>query len=333
MNILVTGAAGFIGFHLASRLASDGHRVVALDNLNDYYAVSLKQARVEQLDGVPFHRIDIADLASLEALFARERFTHVVNLAAQAGVRHSVEHPHEYGHSNLTGFLNLLDVCKRHDIEHLLYASSSSVYGRQRTLPFRETDPVDQPASIYAATKRANEMMAYSYADLHQLPSTGMRFFTVYGPWGRPDMAPCLFAASLLRGEPIDIFNHGRMARDFTYIDDVIECIVRLLPLTPKPAPAPNAERRAPHEIYNLGRGKPIALLDFVATLETRLGVTATKHFKQMQPGDMERTWADTHKLQSLIHYTPQVTLEQGIDRFVGWLLDYRGLVLDAMAA
>ncbi|WP_110692092.1 SDR family NAD(P)-dependent oxidoreductase [Salinicola halophyticus] len=329
MNILVTGAAGFIGFHLASRLASDGHRVVALDNLNDYYAVSLKQARVEQLHGVPFHRIDIADLASLEALFARERFTHVVNLAAQAGVRHSVEHPHEYGHSNLTGFLNLLDVCKRHAVEHLLYASSSSVYGRQKSLPFRESDPVDQPASIYAATKRANEMMAYSYADLHRLPSTGMRFFTVYGPWGRPDMAPCLFAASLLRGEPIDIFNHGRMARDFTYIDDVVECIVRLLPYPP----TVDAERSAPHDIYNLGRGKPIALLDFVATLEARLGVTATKHFRQMQPGDMERTWADTRKLQSVIHYTPQVSLERGIDRFVDWLLDYRELLLESMAA
>ncbi|MEC8918432.1 MAG: SDR family NAD(P)-dependent oxidoreductase, partial [Pseudomonadota bacterium] len=203
MKILVTGAAGFIGFHLANRLARDGHEVVALDNLNDYYAVSLKQARVDRLTGVPFHHLDIADLASLDALFAREGFTHVVNLAAQAGVRHSVDHPHEYGRSNLTGFLNVLDVCKRHGIEHLLYASSSSVYGRQKTLPFRETDPVDQPASIYAATKRANEMMAYSYADLHQLPATGMRFFTVYGPWGRPDMAPCLFAASLLRGEPI----------------------------------------------------------------------------------------------------------------------------------
>ncbi|WP_110655771.1 SDR family NAD(P)-dependent oxidoreductase [Salinicola halimionae] len=333
MKILVTGAAGFIGFHLADRLVREGHNVVALDNLNDYYAVSLKQARVEQLSGVPFHRIDISDLASLETLFTRERFTHVVNLAAQAGVRHSVDHPHEYGHSNLTGFLNLLDVCKRHDVEHLLYASSSSVYGRQKTLPFRETDPVDQPASIYAATKRANEMMAYSYADLHRLPSTGMRFFTVYGPWGRPDMAPCLFAASLLRGDPIELFNHGRMARDFTYIDDVIECIVRLLPLPPKPAPTPNLERRAPHEIYNLGRGKPIALLDFVDTLEKRLGTTAIRHFKQMQPGDVEQTWADTHKLRSLIHYTPQVTLEQGIDHFVTWLLEYRRLVLEAMTA
>ncbi|WP_110709986.1 SDR family NAD(P)-dependent oxidoreductase [Salinicola sp. CR57] len=329
MKILVTGAAGFIGFHLADRLAREGHSVVALDNLNDYYAVSLKQARRERLTGIPFHRMDIADLESLETLFARERFTHVVNLAAQAGVRHSVEHPHEYGRSNLTGFLNLLDVCKRHDIEHLLYASSSSVYGRQKTLPFRETDPVDQPASIYAATKRANEMMAYSYADLHRLPATGMRFFTVYGPWGRPDMAPCLFASSLLRGEPIEIFNHGRMARDFTYIDDVVECIVRLLPH----APHPDADRPAPHEIYNLGRGKPVALLDFVDTLEKRLGVDATRHFKQMQPGDVERTWADTHKLRSVIDYTPRVSLEEGIDQFVTWLLDYRELMLDAMAA
>ncbi|WP_110647303.1 SDR family NAD(P)-dependent oxidoreductase [Salinicola peritrichatus] len=327
MKILVTGAAGFIGFHLADRLARDGHDIVALDNLNDYYAVSLKQARLEQLSGVPFHAVDIADLPALEKLFARERFSHVVHLAAQAGVRHSVEHPHQYGHSNLTGFLNLLDLCRRYRIEHLLYASSSSVYGRQETLPFRETDPCDRPASIYAATKRANELMAYSYADLHRLPATGMRFFTVYGPWGRPDMAPCLFAASLLRGEPIDVFNHGRMARDFTYIDDVVECIVRLLPL------APDGRGGTPHDIYNLGRGEPVALLDFVETLERALDIPAIRHFKQMQPGDIERTWADTGKLRSAIDYTPRVPLERGIERFVAWLLDYRGLLLDAMAA
>ncbi|GHB27078.1 NAD-dependent epimerase/dehydratase family protein [Salinicola rhizosphaerae] len=327
MNILVTGAAGFIGFHLADRLARDGHRVVALDNLNDYYAVSLKRARLDQLSGPVIETTDIADLPALEALFRRERFTHVVNLAAQAGVRHSVEHPHEYGRSNLIGFLNLLDVCKRFEIEHLLYASSSSVYGRQETLPFKETDPVDRPASLYAATKRADEMMAYSYADLHRLPSTGMRFFTVYGPWGRPDMAPCLFAGALLNGNPIDIFNHGRMARDFTYIDDVVESIVRLLPL------APGEDAGAPHEIYNVGRGEPVALLDFVELLERTLGIQATKRFRDMQPGDIERTWADTHKLQSMIDFKPQVSLEVGIERFVAWLKDYEGLLLESLAA
>ncbi|WP_110633575.1 NAD-dependent epimerase/dehydratase family protein [Salinicola salarius] len=327
MKILVTGAAGFIGFHLTLRLVNDGPAVVALDNLNDYYAVSLKGARLERLGDVPFHTIDIADLKALDALFAQERFTHVVHLAAQAGVRYSVDHPHEYGLSNLTGFLNILDVCNRYQVEHLLYASSSSVYGRQETLPFRETDAANQPASIYAASKRANEMMAYSYADLHRLPATGMRFFTVYGPWGRPDMAPCMFAASLLRDEPIDVFNHGRMARDFTYIDDVVECIVRLLPLPPR------GQDSAPHEIYNLGRGEPVALLDFVETLECAMGATATKHFKQMQLGDIEKTWADTEKLRSVIHYTPQISLEVGIERFVAWLENHRELLLESVGA
>ncbi|WP_251976573.1 SDR family NAD(P)-dependent oxidoreductase [Salinicola avicenniae] len=327
MNILVTGAAGFIGFHLADRLARDGHRVVGVDNLNDYYSTALKQARWGRLRHLRVETLDIADLPAMESLFARERFTHVVHLAAQAGVRHSVTHPHAYSHSNLTGFLNVLDLCQRYAVEHLLYASSSSVYGRQATLPFRETDPADHPASIYAATKRANEMMAYSYADLHRLPATGMRFFTVYGPWGRPDMAPCLFAGSLLRGEPIEIFNHGRMARDFTYIDDVVESIVRLLPR------APSREGLAPHEIYNIGRGSPVALLDFVETLERTLGIAAIKRFKPMQPGDVERTWADTQKLQATVGYTPTVSLETGIRSFVDWLLDYRGLLLEEVAA
>ncbi|MCM2973362.1 SDR family NAD(P)-dependent oxidoreductase [Larsenimonas suaedae] len=319
MTILVTGAAGFIGFHLANRLAREGHRVVALDNLNDYYAVSLKKARLAQLEGPCIETIDVADLPALEALFARERFTRVVHLAAQAGVRHSVTHPHEYGRSNMIGFLNVLDVCTRFNVEHLLYASSSSVYGRQETLPFRESDPVDRPASLYAASKRANEMMAYSYADLHRLPATGLRFFTVYGPWGRPDMAPSLFAERLMRGEPIDIFNHGQMARDFTFVDDIVESIVRLIPK------APGAAGETPHAIYNVGRGEPVSLLSFVELLERALGVTAHKRFKPMQPGDVERTWADTSALQAVTGYRPQVSLEVGIERFVDWIKRYHG--------
>lgn len=327
MRILVTGGAGFIGAHLAARLVREGHHVVALDNFNDYYAVSLKRARVAQVSELQVSTIDMGDLATLEALFARERFSHVVHLAAQAGVRHSVNHPHVYGHSNLTGFLNLLDLCHRYRIEHLLYASSSSVYGRQAHLPFQENDPVDCPASLYAATKRANEMMAYSYADLHRLASTGMRFFTVYGPWGRPDMAPCLFADRLLRGDPIDVFNHGRMARDFTYIDDVVECIVRLLPRIP------SSEAHAPHELYNVGRGEPAPLLGFIDALADALGVVAKKRFTPMQAGDIERTWADTTKLRNAIGYVPQVSLETGIERFVEWLQHHSELMRTTVAA
>ncbi|WP_353979107.1 SDR family NAD(P)-dependent oxidoreductase [Salinicola endophyticus] len=325
MKILVTGAAGFIGFHLTRRLAAEGHSVVALDNLNDYYAVALKQARLERLGKVPFVRQDIADLAALDALFARERFTHVMHLAAQAGVRYSVSHPHQYGHSNLTGFLNLLDVCQRHAVEHLLYASSSSVYGRQQRLPFCESDTVDTPASLYAATKRANEMMAYSYADLHRLPATGLRFFTVYGPWGRPDMAPCLFAERLLRGDPIAVFNHGRMARDFTYIDDIVESLVRLLPH------APAGDTDAPHALYNVGRGDPVALLDFIDTLESALDARAPRDFQPMQPGDIERTWADTTRLREATGHVPQVPLETGIERFAAWYREQRPLMQQVM--
>ncbi|WP_106476333.1 SDR family NAD(P)-dependent oxidoreductase [Phytohalomonas tamaricis] len=311
MKILVTGAAGFIGFHLVRRLLDDGIEVVGVDNLNSYYSVALKQARLAMLPEAAFRRIDVADRDTLEALFVTEGFSHVIHLAAQAGVRHSITHPYGYGTSNLVGFLNILEACRHHDVRHLLYASSSSVYGRNDTLPFKESDRVDQPASLYAATKRANELMAQSYADLYGLKSTGLRFFTVYGPWGRPDMAPWLFAERILRGEPIDIFNNGEMARDFTYIDDVIEAMVRLVMQCP--------EQQPPHRILNIGRGKPMALLDFITTLEQALGREAYKNWLPMQQGDVERTWADTSALEAVTGFVPKVSLAEGVTQFANW--------------
>lgn len=332
MKFLVTGAAGFIGFHTARRLCAEGHDVVGIDNLNDYYSVELKQARLAQLDGLPnfhFHTLDITDRDALFGLFAREGFQRVIHLAAQAGVRYSVERPEVYVESNISGFLTVLEACRHFHPEHLVYASSSSVYGLNDKLPFATEDPVDRPASLYAATKRANELMAYTYAHLYGIPSTGLRFFTVYGPWGRPDMALFKFTDAILQGRPIDIYNNGLMSRDFTYIDDIVEGIVRVQarpPLAPPHAQGGTPHSRVPSKLYNIGRGAPIKLLDFIESLEAALGIEAQKNFLPLQPGDVERTWADVDELAELIDYRPATSLHTGVANFVNWYRAYYGI-------
>ncbi|CAD5375706.1 Uncharacterized 37.6 kDa protein in cld 5'region [Pseudomonas sp. OF001] len=318
MKFLVTGAAGFIGFHVARRLCAEGHEVVGIDNLNDYYSVALKEARLARLAELPgfsFQRLDIVDKAGLLALFEAQRFQRVIHLAAQAGVRYSVDHPEVYVESNLSGYLNILEACRHFPVEHLLYASSSSVYGLNDKLPFATRDPVEQPASLYAASKRANELMAFTYAHLYGVRATGLRFFTVYGPWGRPDMALFKFTDAILHGRPIDIYNDGQMSRDFTYIDDIVEGILRLQALPPAGA--------VPSKVYNIGRGEPVRLLDFVECLEAALGVEAQKNFLPLQPGDVLRTWADVDELAELIDFRPATTLQSGVSHFVNWYRDY----------
>ncbi len=330
--VLITGAAGFIGFFLAERLLRAGLPVVGIDNLNDYYDPKLKQARLDILSQYPrfaFQKLDLADRSGLAALFDRHRFGHVVNLAAQAGVRYSIENPHAYAHSNLTGFLNLLDECRRNPVEHLVYASSSSVYGGNRNLPFSVHDSVDHPVSFYAATKKANELMAHSYSHLYGLPATGLRFFTVYGPWGRPDMAIFKFTKAILEGKPIQVFNHGEMQRDFTYVDDIVEGVARLIPLAAAPDPAfdpsaPDPGRSwAPHRIYNIGNSRPEKLMDMIAALEDLLGRAAVKQFVDMQPGDVLATYADVADLEDAVGFRPATPLREGLERFVAWYRDY----------
>ncbi|RMH53025.1 MAG: NAD-dependent epimerase [Zetaproteobacteria bacterium] len=334
-TVLVTGAAGFIGFHLARRLLERGDRVVGIDNLNDYYEVALKQARLDQLTdrpGFTFHRLDLADRAGMEALFSAHRFDRVVHLAAQAGVRYSLTNPHAYVESNLVGFLHILEGCRQHEVAHLVYASSSSVYGANESIPFSVHDNVDHPVSLYAASKKAGELMAHSYSHLYRLPTTGLRFFTVYGPWGRPDMAYFLFARAMVRGEPIKLFNHGAMQRDFTYIDDIVEGVVRVLDHIPAGDPAWDGaspdpgSSRAPYRIYNIGRGQPVALTDFVALLEQALGVEANRQMLPMQPGDVPVTFADVADLARDVGYRPATSLEEGMARFVAWFREYSGL-------
>ncbi|MCR5352648.1 MAG: NAD-dependent epimerase [Bacteroidales bacterium] len=312
MKVLVTGAAGFIGFYLVQRLLDRGDEVVGIDNLNDYYPVSLKEARLAQVRSGRFRfvRMDLADREALPALFAAERFDAVVNLAAQAGVRYSVENPWAYVDSNLVGFVNVLECCRHYPVRHLVYASSSSVYGGNEKTPFSEEDRVDDPVSLYAATKKSCELMAACYSRLYGIRATGLRFFTVYGPWGRPDMSPMLFASAILAGRPIKVFNHGDMRRDFTYIDDIVEGVVRVLDRVP-----------ASHEIYNIGCGSPVRLMDFIAELERALGREAQKEWLPMQPGDVYQTYADTAKLERDLGYKPGVTLREGIRRFVDWYL------------
>ena len=321
MTVLVTGAAGFIGYHTARRLCEDGHEVVGIDNLNDYYDPRLKQARLEELASVPgfrFEKMDIVDKPALMALFREQHFGEVVHLAAQAGVRYSLDSPDVYGQSNLVGFLNVLEACRHYRPEHLIYASSSSVYGANSKMPFSVEDPVDQPVSLYAATKRANELLAHSYCHLYGIKASGLRFFTVYGPWGRPDMALFKFTDAMLKDLPIDIYNQGEMARDFTYIDDIVESIARLRTR----APVPDAPGEGCNRLFNIGRGQPVALMDFVECLESALGRRARRHFLPMQAGDVVKTWADTHALQAWIDFKPQVGVETGVGRFVEW---YRG--------
>lgn len=334
MTILVTGSAGFVGMHTVTRLLADGETVVGFDNRNDYYDPALKAARVAQNAGHPNYTEiegDLADRQAVESLFAEHKPERVIHLAAQAGVRYSLENPHAYGNSNLTGFVNLLECCRHHAVEHLVFASSSSVYGANRRMPFSEADNVDHPISLYAATKKANELLAHSYAHLYRIPTTGLRFFTVYGPWGRPDMAYFSFTRKILAGEPIELYNHGKMQRDFTYIDDVVEGVVRLVdhPATPNPdwsgeAPDP-ATSNAPWRIYNIGNDRPVALGDFVATLEKVLGTEAEKHYADIQPGDVEATWADITALEKAVGYRPTTTIDVGLQKFADWYRAYHG--------
>ncbi|WP_223437866.1 MULTISPECIES: NAD-dependent epimerase [unclassified Pseudomonas] len=318
MTVLVTGAAGFIGFHTVKRLCEQGLEVVGIDNLNDYYSVALKHARLKELralSGFRFQTLDIVDKPALMALFKDHRFTDVIHLAAQAGVRYSLDNPDVYAQSNLTGFLNVLEACRHHRPDHLIYASSSSVYGTNSKLPFSVEDAVDHPVSLYAASKRANELMAHSYCHLYGLQASGLRFFTVYGPWGRPDMALFKFTEAILNDRPIDLYNEGLMSRDFTYIDDIVESIVRLRPRPPLPENAGEGVNR----IFNIGRGTPVALLDFVECLEAALGRPARRNLMPMQAGDVHRTWADVSALAQWVDFRPHVTVEAGVGQFVKW--------------
>jgi UDP-glucuronate 4-epimerase len=333
MKVLVTGAAGFVGYHVCERLLARGHELVGIDNLNDYYDPRLKQARLARLDGrkgFAFQRLDLADRAGMEALFAQGGFRRVVHLAAQAGVRYSIAHPHAYVSSNLVGFMHVLEGCRNHQVEHLVYASSSSVYGLNAAMPFREGDSADHPVSLYAATKKANELMAHTYSHLYRLPTTGLRFFTVYGPWGRPDMAYWTFSEKILAGEPIGLFNHGRMRRDFTYIDDVAEGVVRTLERVPTPddawdrADPDPATSSAPYRIYNIGNNQPVELARFVAAIESALGAKAVTTEMPMQPGDVEATAADVSDLARDVGFTPSTTIEVGMARFCAWFREWR---------
>ena len=327
-TILVTGAAGFIGFHLCQRLLENGCQVVGIDNLNAYYDVRLKHARLQRLDGRPgfrFEQLDVADRAAVERLFQETEPEYVLHMAAQAGVRYASENPHVYADSNLVGFLNMLEGCRHHRPKHLVYASSSSVYGANTRVPFSESHGAGHPVSLYAATKRANELMAHSYSHLYDLPATGLRFFTVYGPWGRPDMALFKFTRAILRGEPIDVYNEGRMRRDFTYIDDIVEATLRLMPRAAAPAAdwnsvEPNpATSCAPYRVYNIGNHSPVPLLEFIQTLEECLGRQAVKRLLPAQPGDVLETYADDQLLARDIGFSPATPLRVGIARFVDW--------------
>lgn len=329
---LVTGAAGFIGFHTSKRLLERGDDVVGLDSVNDYYDVTLKDARLEILAGFPgfkLERVHLEDRAEVERVFAEGQFERVINLAAQAGVRYSLTHPHAYIDSNLVGFLHILEGCRHHKVKHLTYASSSSVYGANTAMPFSVHHNVDHPVSLYAATKKANELMAHTYSHLYGLPTTGLRFFTVYGPWGRPDMALFLFTKAILDGQPIDVFNHGRMQRDFTYIDDIVEGVIRTSDHTAEPnaawdsnAPDP-ATSRAPYRIYNIGNNNPVELMELISTLEKSLGRTAKKHMLPMQPGDVPATYADVEALVQDVGFAPKTPIADGVHAFVQWYRSY----------
>ena len=350
MKILVTGTAGFIGFHLAKKLLSEGHTVIGLDSINDYYDVNLKYSRlsvsgiekdrieynkpVQATGGIPYRfiRLNLEDRENLNLLFKNEKFDRVCNLAAQAGVRYSLTNPYAYIDSNITGFIDILEACRHHGVQHLVYASSSSVYGLNETIPFSEKDNVDHPISLYAATKKANELMAHTYSHLYGLPTTGLRFFTVYGPWGRPDMALFIFTKAILEGKPIQVFNNGEMERDFTFVEDIVEGIFRLMtsavpkgnaawdPKNPDPSSSP-----ARYAIYNIGNSNPVKLMDFIRAAENALGKKAIIEYQPMQAGDVRRTWADVEHLEKDTGYKPQHTVEEGIGKFVKWYLEYYG--------
>lgn len=324
MDIIVTGAAGFIGFHLSRRLIMDGHTIIGIDNVNDYYDVKLKEARLAQLadeDTFTFYRQDIAERAGLDRIFADHKADRVIHLAAQAGVRYSIDNPHAYVQSNLVGFVNILEACRQQESPHLVYASSSSVYGNNHKVPFSETDSVDNPISLYAATKKSNELMAYTYSHLYRLPTTGLRFFTVYGPWGRPDMAYFKFADAICRGDAIDVYNYGDMQRDFTYIDDIVEGIVRIMN-----APRQGDGAHPPYQLFNIGNDKPVQLTEFIDTLIDAFEIKSKirRNMKPMQPGDVKRTHANIDRLNRLVNYRPTTSLQDGLREFASWYNDYK---------
>ncbi len=331
-KVLVTGAAGFIGFHLSQLLLKQGYQVIGIDNLNDYYDVNLKYGRLEILekeDNFKFYKIDLKDKEDIDSLFEKYCFDYVINLAAQAGVRYSLIKPYSYVDSNLIGFVNILEACRHYPVKHLLYASSSSVYGGNKVAPFSTEHQVDHPVSLYAATKKSNELMAHAYSHLYKIPTTGLRFFTVYGPWGRPDMAYFSFTQDILSGKPINVFNYGKMERDFTYIDDIVEGITRLLPLTPKANSEWDetkdklSESFAPYKVYNIGNNQPIQLETFISVLEDKLGQKAERNYMEMQPGDVVRTYADTTDLEQAINFKPKTTIEEGLGKYVEWYREF----------
>ena len=332
MKILLTGAAGFIGSTATLRLLARGDEVVGLDNLNDYYDVQLKRDRLARLSPHPnfrFVRLDVADRPGIEALFAHERFDRVIHLAAQAGVRYSLQNPHAYIDSNVVGFMNILEGCRHSQVQHLVYASSSSVYGGNTRMPFSEHDSVDHPVSMYAATKKANELMAHTYSHLFGLPTTGLRFFTVYGPWGRPDMALFLFTKAILEGRPIDVFNHGKMQRDFTFVDDIVEGVIRVMDRTAAPDPAYVSDRpdpgtsNAPYRVFNIGNHQPVELLDYIGCIEDALGLKAQMNLLPLQAGDVPATYADVDALRDWVGFTPATEVRTGVARFVAWYREY----------